>query len=110
MIGDVGWEVAHVDYLVTDKGRDAVRFLDAKHSAECALVRSAIRQVLSAGSLDYIELSLAAKAAWILESQGKAVNAVGIASAAGRFGWQVSGNQVERATKFLRTLDLAELG
>lgn len=101
-----GWEVAHLDYRLTDKGREGSRFLDTKHQAESARVRSAVRQVLSAGSLDYIELSLAAKAVWILEEKAKSLDPDNIANVAGRFGWQVSGKQVERATEFLRKLDL----
>lgn len=108
VIGDAGWEVAHFDYRLTDKGQEAVRFLDTKYPTESALVRSTIRQVLDAGSLDYIELSVAAKAAWILERQGKTLNTIDIADAAGRFGWQVSEAQVERAAEFLRKLELAE--
>jgi uncharacterized protein YwgA len=107
VIGDVGWEVAHVDYRLTDKGQEAVRFLDAKYPTESAQVRSAIRQVLGAGSLDYIELSVAAKAAWILEEKGKSLNLDNIANVAGRFRSPVSPSQVERATEFLRKLDPA---
>ena len=108
VIGDAGWEVAHFDYRLADKGQEAVRFLEAKYPTESALVRSAIRQVLSASSLDYIELSVAAKAAWILESQGKTVTSIAIADAAGRLGWQVHGTQVERAAEFLKKLDRRE--
>jgi len=108
-VGETGWEVAHLDYCLTDKGRDGLGFLETKHPTESALVRSAIRQVLSAGSLDYLELSLAAKAVWIEEPHGKSLDPGNIASAATRFGWTVSARQVERATEFLKKLNLAEV-
>lgn len=105
VVGETGWELAHIGYCLTDKGRDGLGFLEAKHPTESALVRSAVRQVLSAGPLDYVELSVAAKAVWIEEANGKSLDPGSIASAATRFGWLVSGKQVERASEFLRKLD-----
>jgi len=102
--------VAHFDYRLTDKGRDGIRFLDAKYPAESSLVRSAIREVQREGSIDYIELSLAAKAAWVLENHGMTLDPNKIMNVAGRFGWPVSAKQVERAAEFLSKLDLVVVG
>jgi len=108
--GDGGWEIARYDYQMTEKGREALKFLDEKYRNECEQVRSALMRVLAAGAVDYVDLSLAAKTVWIRDSDGPSLNTDGIAGAALRFGWQVTGAQVDRATEFLRKLDLAEVG
>jgi len=105
-----GWEIARYNYQLTDKGRDALKFLDEKYREDCDQVRSALQKVLSAGVVDYVDLSLAAKTVWIRDSDGPSLNTDGIAGAALRFGWQVTGAQVDRATEFLKKLDLAEVG
>jgi hypothetical protein len=105
--GAGGWEIARFDYSLTDQGRRAVEQLARRNAQEAGLIRSAIGRVLGAGDQDYVGLSFAAKTDWILQSENGPMTAKGIAGAAGRFNWRVTGTDVGKAVDLLTKLGLA---
>jgi hypothetical protein len=106
--GSGGWEIARYDYSLTDQGREALaQIVGQLQDAEG--IRAAIGRVLAAGDNDYVDLSFAAKTDWILESEHGAMTPEGIAKAATRFNWNVSGTDVQKAATFLSNLGLVQL-
>jgi uncharacterized protein YwgA len=104
-----GWEVARFDYRLTDRGREAVVWLDRAHPEESRAARAAVKRVLAAGDLSYVGLSLAAKTYWILTDQGRPMTFDSIAEKAQQFRWTVSKDDVKQAADFLQRLELASV-
>lgn len=109
MAGSGGWEIARFDYSLTEDGKRAVKQIEQKLPAETHAVREAIRRVFDAGEQNYIQLSFAAKTKWILEAEGGPMTFDGIARAAEKFRWNVSGTDVVNAAHFLEKLGMVKL-
>jgi len=62
--------------------------------------------VKHAGDLDYMELSIAAKAYYVLTKLNGKARLEDIAAMLPKFGWSVSGEQLEKATGFLARANL----
>jgi uncharacterized protein YwgA len=107
--GTGGWEIARFDYSLTEEGRRTVLHLSERNQADAEQLRSAIRSVLSVGNQSYIDLSFAAKTDWILQTEHGPMTFDGIASAAGRFNWNVEGTDVQRAAHFLEGIGLVKV-
>ena len=104
--GKGGWEIARYDYAITDEGRRALSRLD---QGSLTAIKNAIERILDAGDQNYVDLSFAAKTDWILDSENGPMTYEGIAGAAARFNWNVSGTDVKRASGFLAKLGLVQL-
>ena len=109
MAGAGGWEIARFDYSLTDDGKKAVGQLAERQPDEATSVRHAIQRIFAAGEQNYVELSFAAKTNWILENSGGPMTFDGIARAAEKFRWNVSGTDVVKAATFLEKLGLVQL-
>lgn len=107
--GSGGWEIARFDYSLTEEGRRTVLHLAERNQADAEQIRSAIRSVLAAGNQNYIDLSFAAKTDWILQAEHGPMTFDGIASAAGRFNWNVEGTDVQKAATFLEGIGLVKV-
>lgn len=59
-----------------------------------------------AGDLDYMELSIAAKAYYVLNKLNGRATLEDIAAMLPKFGWSVSKAQLQKATDFLAKADL----
>jgi len=96
-----GFEMARYDFKLTEVGeRTAAR----KIAAEPDLwqrIRDAVSVVKQAGDLDYMELSIAAKAFYVLSELKGTAAIEDIAAMIPKFGWTVTPEQLEKATDFL---------
>ncbi len=93
-------------YDLTDAGKSSVRWLRDHYPADAERLFDAAKEVASAGNLDYMELSFAAKAHWILRQSNKPLSAADISINAGRFGWKVQPDQSARGIEFLHKVGL----
>ncbi len=101
-----GFELARHDFALTDVG---VRMADRKAQQNPGLweqIQRAAVVVTKAGDLDYMELSIAAKAYYVLNKLNGKATLVDIAAMLPKFGWTVTDTQLERATDFLAKADL----
>lgn len=101
-----GFEMARHDFALTDVGS---RMADRKADQNPALwkqIREAAAVVKKGGDLDYMELSIAAKAYYVLNKLNGKATLEDIAAMLPKFGWTVSDKQLERATDFLAKVDL----
>ena len=69
----------------------------------------AVPRLNGAGKLNYMELSIAAKAYFLLEQRGQPADAADLVRLAHQFGRKVTEDEVERAVQFPGGLELAAL-
>lgn len=102
-----GFEMRRYSYELTAAGRASVEWLRNNYTEECERIASAAKRVVEAGDLDYMDLSFAAKAHWVLRRASTAMSDADIAREATRFGWQVQPDQIKRGVQFLFNTSLA---
>jgi uncharacterized protein YwgA len=101
-----GFEMARHDFKLTELG---MRLADRKAAVQSQLwvrIQKAAQVVRKAGDLDYMELSIAAKAYYVLNKLNGKATLEDIAGMLPKFGWSVKKEQLEKATDFLAKTDL----
>jgi len=101
-----GFEMARFDFRFTEIG---ARIADRKAENDPELwqrIQQAASIVKQAGDLDYMELSIAAKAYYVLTKLNGKATLEDIAGMLPKFGWSVSEEQLEKATQFLEKANL----
>jgi uncharacterized protein YwgA len=104
---DQGFEVTRHDFTLTE---DARTILDAKKRRNAdawTQIESAAARLTAAGDLSYLELSVAAKAYFLLNENGSPARTDELVNMARKFGWSVTEQEVTKAVEFLKRLDLA---
>lgn len=102
-----GFERVRYDYALSDAGKEAVQWLKAEYPDETVRIQDAARRVVAPGTLDYMDLSIAAKAYFILKTaEGQPVTTADIAAKAKQFAWDVTPPQIGEACRFLEALHL----
>ncbi len=79
-----------------------------KHPALWARLQDAARRLRSAGDLDYMRLSIAAKTFFVLGQQRRPATPAELAQLAPRFGWRVAVSEIEEAADYLQKPDLLD--
>jgi uncharacterized protein YwgA len=100
-----GFEMRRYDYSLTEDGERILQ--PFVKTAEYAKIAQAVRKIKEAGDPDYIELSIAAKAFFILKKQQTAMTAVQLTKEAAKFNWNIPEHSLGRAVEFLSTVGLA---
>lgn len=101
-----GFEMARHDFKLTEMG---VRLAERKTEGQSTLwnqIRDAAAVVKMAGDLDYMELSIAAKAYYVLNKLSGKATLGDIAAMIPKFGWSVTSKQLDNATDFLEKANL----
>jgi uncharacterized protein YwgA len=109
IVGGRGFDVMRFDYRLTSAGQEAVRCLKQSSAKETRAIAETAKRVVEAGNLDYVGLSIAAKAHYILRKAKKSMTAEEITSAAKGFSWQVKPEEIKKAIGFLHKLELVTL-
>ncbi len=101
-----GFEMARYDYSLTDSGKDLADKTASNAPEVWKEMEGAANVIKQAGDLNYMELSIAAKAYFVLgRMQGKATLDQ-IHQLLPQFGWSVTKEELERATTFLEQAHL----
>ena len=103
-----GFEVTRYDYGLTEQGKRIAERLKSEHGKDCQSIEEACTTLTAAGELDYVALSVAAKAYHVLRLQGRPMTYEDICTEARRYSWTISGAQAERAAEFLERMGLVE--
>ncbi len=104
-----GFEMARHDFSLTTDGRSVLKQKKTRLYLDWERIEKAAHRLTEAGSLNYIEISIAAKAYFLLEQQGKPAGADELVSLANKFGWTITEAEVDKAVKFLTGLELAAM-
>lgn len=103
-----GFEIRRYDYNLTNDGKKIVGTL--KSSSEYGSIVQACEAILKAGDPNYFELSIAAKANFILAKRGRAMSRDEIMREAQRFDWDIRRPSLDNAVRFLEKLGLVQDG
>ena len=104
-----GFEIYRCDYRLN---KDGLAIAQAKSKKNAKLWRELQRAagiLKRAGNIDYMKLSVAAKAYFMLGQKKGQASMTELATLAKRFGWNVTPQQVREAARYLSELDLVEL-
>jgi uncharacterized protein YwgA len=103
-----GFEMRRYDYKLTRDGLSIVEPITK--TAEYGRIRQALEKMADGGDPNYVELSIAAKAYFILRKQQKATSKSELISLAKRFNWSITPESLESGVKFLQNVGLASEG
>ena len=84
-------------------------FLSMRGAPEYRSIKNATDRVLAAGDPNYVELSIAAKAYFLLKhKEGGVMTARELIAQAGNYNWSISPESVNKAVRFLSAVGLAQ--
>jgi len=100
-VGSGGFEIARHDFKLSEAGHRIAKFLANEFPQEWQEISKIAGVIQQAGDLDYMELSWAAKAYFLLRERGGRATLSEIKQTASLFSWELTDEQVEKATSFL---------
>ena len=101
-----GFEVRRYNYSLTDDGKQLVDGM--KNTEEYEAIRDATNRILAAGDPNYVELSIAAKAYFLLKKkEGGSMTVAELIKQGERYNWSISPESVQKAVSFLAAIGLA---
>jgi uncharacterized protein YwgA len=107
---ETGFEMKRYDYNLTQSGQEAVQWLKNQYPEESGKIYKTAKAVLAGGEIDYMDLSIAAKAYFIMKAaNAEHLTTEEIAAKARDFSWQVTGEQIREACRFLSELQLVKV-
>jgi uncharacterized protein len=104
-----GFEMSRYDYKLSDAGTRVAEKLVVSNAELWNRIEAAAKVVAEAGNLDYMELSIAAKAYYILKQINNKATLEEIEKMLPKFGWKVTAEELRKATDFLRKASLVAL-
>lgn len=105
-IDNTGFEMKRYDYRLTPDGREIASKL--RESAEYARIRQIMNRMSESGNLNYMELSIAAKAFFILRKRKEKMSKDEIIREARKFDWNIQPPSLEKAVTFLERLGVLQ--
>lgn len=102
-----GFEIVRHDFRLTPDAQEVIAAKKKGLREDWERVERAVHRLNQAGNLNYMELSIAAKAYFLLDRRGKPAGADDLVRLAHQFGWTVTEQEVEKAVEFLGALELA---
>jgi len=101
-----GFEIARYDYKLTDDGRELAERKKKELTPDWQRMKAAAEKIEEAGNIDYMGLSVAAKAYFILR-KGRGKTTLGtIRNVAEKFDWSIGNEELQQAAEFLEKIDL----
>lgn len=108
-VDTAGFELKRYDYRLNEVGTRVAQARARLNPELWGQLKRATEILKTAGDLDYMKLSIAAKTYFMLGQQKKPASMEELARLAQRFGWRVSPEEVQEAARYLQKLDLVEL-
>ncbi len=103
-----GFEVKRYDFSFTKVGRCVANTKAERLREPWNKLQQAADVLRTAGDIDYMKMSIAAKAYFMLGARGGSATTGDLAELAPRFGWNVSRDQIREAAAYLNKLGLAK--
>jgi uncharacterized protein YwgA len=102
-----GFEMSRYDYSLTEDGLKLLERKKKKYLEEWEKMVGCAKAIKDAGNLNYMELSIAAKAYFVLTRQGGRANSNTIKSVAEKLGWSINEAELDKSVDFLDKIHLA---
>jgi len=103
-----GFEFKRYDFSSATSGQKFAEILKKENSEEYRIIENFINKFKEVGNPDYLSLSLAAKAHFILSKQGTPMSKAQIREKAKEFGWNVKDNDIDIAISILKKLNFVK--
>ena len=103
-----GFEVKRYYFSLSESGKRFAKILEKENQKYYKKVRKFVDKLKEIGDPDYVALSVAAKAHFILSQEDVAMTAEQIIEKANKFGWNVDNNDINIAVNILTKLELVE--
>lgn len=101
-----GFEVARYDYALTEDGSRIAQEKARLRSRMWEKIQHAVTQLENADVSDYMKLSIAAKAYFLVNRAKEPVTFERLVEMSQQFGWKVSQDQIAKASEWLKSLQL----
>jgi uncharacterized protein YwgA len=101
-----GFEVRSFDYELTPAAEQAIKWIKEHYTEEVRHIEKIAEELAKFADMDYTELSIAAKAHWILKEINEPMTADSVAREAKRLSWDVTDKQIEKGFHFLQKIRL----
>jgi len=103
----VGFEWRRYDYSLTTDGRKVLAEIKKQAPRQFTQIQECLRRMEEAGDNgDYVSLSIAAKTYFIVTQNHPAASVQEIQSAANKLGWSIQPQEADKATMFLKKMNL----
>lgn len=96
-----GFEKKRFDYTITAAGQEVLDYLKKKHPEENESIHRIVKLLKEE---NYLNLSIAAKAHFILQQEGRPVSSQQIVEKAKHFNWNISEQQIDQSVSILQNL------
>jgi uncharacterized protein YwgA len=100
-----GFEIRRYDYSLTEDGKKILEEL--RGTPEYQKVKNAVGEIASSGDPNYVELSIAAKAYFLLKGKNESMSISELQKQAEHYNWNISPNSIKKAMSFLKSVGLA---
>jgi len=106
-VNDDGFEIARHDFALTEEGRCIAKEKASNNPKVWRRIEDAVRQFNSAGKIDYMKMSVAAKTFFMLSNSRKPATPCELSESAKALGWSPSAKEIADSVEFLKKLGLA---
>lgn len=100
-----GFEVRRYDYSLTQDGKLLAQKLT--NTDEYHRIKAAVDKIFTSGDPNYVELSIAAKAYFLLKKKGRTMPIGELQKHAEQYSWTISPASIKKAMSFLQSVGLA---
>jgi uncharacterized protein YwgA len=105
-VDNAGFEMKRYDYRLTADGEKIAKQL--RDAPEYAVIKDALNALCTAGNPDYMELSIAAKALFVLKKKKEGMSKAEILREAQKFDWNIRPSSLEAAVGILEKLNIVQ--
>jgi len=103
-----GFESKRYDFSLTESGKNFSNTLAEEHCEEYNRIKEFVGNLKTIGTPNYLSLSIAAKAYFIIKKENTPLTRTQIQKKAAEFGWKVGENDNDTAIEILKEMDLVE--
>jgi uncharacterized protein YwgA len=104
--GAQGFEIARHDFRLTEEGLRIAQLKAKANPPVWKKLKDVAQRFKSAGDIDYMRLSVAAKTYFMLQKSGKPASLAQLSESAKKLGWGTKPSEIKESISFLEKLGL----
>jgi uncharacterized protein len=101
-----GFEIKQYNYIINENCKELAKYLERKYLDSSNKIKAFVDNIKEIGDPDYFNLSIAAKAYFILKKENKPLSQVDIINIASQFNWKIKENDLQKSAEILKGLHL----